>query len=134
MKLHALGASAVALALAFTTPASALSDNVRSFTIASTSALAIATSCDGFTVVEGALPKLADRNGVSEEQAQAILAAILAQADQPYDKTDLIPEITVVVRDTMREAFRMLKGGRDRADMCGKVANSAVEAGFIRRK
>ncbi|MCA1379454.1 hypothetical protein I6F34_01295 [Bradyrhizobium sp. BRP05] len=133
MKLHALGASAVALALVFTTPASALSDNVRSFTIAATSALAIAVGCDGYTVVEGALPKLADRNGVSEEQAQAILAAMLAQAGHDYDRSDLIPEITVVVRDTVHQAFRMLDG-RDRADMCGKVANSAVEAGFIRRK
>jgi hypothetical protein len=133
MKLHALCASAVALTLALTTPASALNDNVRSFTIAATSALAIATSCNGLTVVEGALPKLADRNGVSEAQADAILQAILAQADQPYDRSALIPEITVVVRDTVRESFRMLQG-EDRAAMCGKVANSAVEAGFIRRK
>jgi hypothetical protein len=133
MKLRALCASAVALTLAFSTPASAMDENLASFTVAATSAIAIAASCDGLTVVEGALPKLADRNGVTPDEAQAIVQAVLAQAGQPYDKSALIPEITVVVRDTVRQSFRMLSGP-DKSVMCGKVADSAVEAGFLRRK
>jgi hypothetical protein len=129
MKLHALGASAVALTLAFTTPSSALESNLRSFTIATVSSVTIALKCEGYTVVEGGAVTLADRNGVSRQEVNAIIQAMLAQADQPYDADALIPEITVVVRDVLRETLRVPK-----SDLCGKVANSAAEAGFIRRK
>jgi hypothetical protein len=133
MKLHALCASAVALTLAFTSPASAITRQDRDFALLATVSWAVVAVCPGYEMVEGSPRLVADRNGADfDAVGPAVAAAFMAQVNQPYERDHLISEITVVVRATLMEMNDDIGKGKARA--CAKWGESILPAGMIRRK
>lgn len=133
MKLHALAASAVALTLAFSTPALAVSKTDKEFAILVTASFSLAFVCPGYELVDGSAEKAADRNGADfDTVGPAIANAFKAQFDLPYQRTALIPEISVVVRQTLNEINDDLT--RNQRQTCAKWGEILVPIGLIRRK
>ena len=58
--------------------------------------------------------------------------ALLAQMDRPYDPKYLIPEITVLVRDTIVGLKRTL--AKNKSGNCKDYGDNGVEAGMLRRR
>jgi hypothetical protein len=133
MKLHALGASAVALALAFTSPAHAeLSRTDRTYVIVTTGSVIIASICPGYDIPDGAARKQADKNGADfDGLTPAIGAAMAAQLGQKYDRDLLIPEVTRVVRSTFLEMNEDFDRSKPRA--CKKWGDILLPAGVLIR-
>jgi hypothetical protein len=60
----------------------------------------------GTKLTDGWLNKLADRNGVDAVKVEAaIIAALHANIDEPYDRKALIPAVTVTVKKFMDAMF-----------------------------
>ncbi|GAB9152722.1 hypothetical protein [Bradyrhizobium diazoefficiens] len=103
MKLHALCASAVALALV-STPAKAELDNPTvKFIVRGTMALVVNIMCDSYEQPDGSVRSYADRLGVDfETYGPATFNGMRAQINgMKYDREALIPEVTRVVAATM---------------------------------
>jgi hypothetical protein len=133
MKLHALCASAVTLTLALISPASAVTQQDRDFAMLVTTSWAVVSVCDGYETVDGGPRLIADRNGVEfDTVGPAIAAAFLAQLNQPYERENLIPEITVTVRLVLMEIDADVRNNKSRA--CAKRGESVLPARMIRRK
>lgn len=72
--------------------------------IATAVALLIAQVECKATPVENGLTKLADRNGIDVDPLnRAIFAAIKASAELPYERGDLITDVTKIVSMTFKE-------------------------------
>lgn len=134
MKLHALCASAVALTLAFTSPASAISQQEKDYASLVVVSWVVSAACNNaYTVVEGGPRKAADRNGVDfDSVSPAIIAAFKAQFDLEYERSDLIPEITLAVRDTLQAMN--VDFNKNKAKACAKWGEAVLPVQMIRRK
>lgn len=133
MKLHALGASAVALALAFSSPANAADPNKMFIgTMATTTVIAV--YCPDYDVVTGGATKFGDSLGANVDRlGSATAAAIQAIVGGKYDREELIPEVTQFVNNIMNElADDKAKLGTNR--FCSKYGPYMVTAGTMRRK
>ena len=89
-----------AISLALNQPVAALDSNTGLFFAGMTLIYVTAAYCDEFELVENGIVRAADRNGIAQSIVRATANALLAQMDRPYDPKYLIPEITVLVRDT----------------------------------
>jgi hypothetical protein len=134
MKLHALGASAVALALALTSPAQAeVNQTDKSFILLTTGTIIQATMCSGYDIIDGATRKYADMNGADFDNLKgAVLAAVNAQIGREYDRADLIPEVTQIVRSMFIEMGDDLD--RNKQAACSKWGKILVSSGLMKRK
>jgi hypothetical protein len=134
MKLHALGASAVALALAFISPAHAEINKVDKMFIILTTGTVIQTSmCKDYDVVAGAPQKYADMNGADFDSLKGpVFAAIKAQIGGEYDRSDLVPEVTQLVRGTFDEMASDFD--RNKPAACNKWGKLLMPSGLLRRK
>jgi hypothetical protein len=131
MKLAALSASAVALTLAFTAPASAMDKVNKDFVILSTASWAVAVTCPGYDVVTGSPQKVADMNGANfDVLGPALIAAWNAQIDKPYERNDLIPEVTIEARATLSEFTTDVK--KNKIWACAKWAKAVMPVGMIK--
>lgn len=133
MKLHALCASAVALTLALLSPVqAAVSKADKTFILVTTGTLIQATLCPGYEVISGAPQKFADMNGADFDGLfPAVQAAIFAQIEKPYDRADLIPEVTQLVRDMFMEMGADFE--RNRPQACSKWGKILVQSGTIKK-
>ncbi|WP_316196651.1 hypothetical protein [Bradyrhizobium sp. SZCCHNS3053] len=134
MKLRALGALAVTLALAFITPAHAeLNRTDRSLVLVTTGSIIVATLCPGFDILKGANKKQAEINGADfDGLAPVIGAAMAAQLGQDYDSSLLIPEVTRTVRSFFLEMD--VDFDRNKARACKKWSDVLLPAGVLTRK
>jgi hypothetical protein len=133
MKLHALCASAVALTLALISPAHAVSKADKTFILVTTGTVIQVTMCPGFEVIDGATQKYADMNGADFDGLKgAIFAAIFAQIGKDYDRADLIPEVTQLVRGMFIEMGEDFD--RNKSSACSKWGNVLLQSGMLRRK
>jgi hypothetical protein len=90
-----IGAATVAMLLTTgahaTTP---LSDKEKTYIIAVTAATIVAEKCHAILIKDSAI-RLADKTGIDFVIiGSAIVAAINANSNLPYDRSDLIPEVT----------------------------------------
>jgi hypothetical protein len=113
-----IGAMAGAVSLALNQPAAALESNSGIYVAGMAAVYVTASCCDGFEFVENGLAKAADRNGIDPATARAAANAIFAQMDVPYDPKDLIPEVTILVRDTTIGVKRTI--AENRIENCRK--------------
>jgi hypothetical protein len=113
-----IGAMAGAVSLALNQPAAALESNSGIYVAGMAAVYVTASCCDGFEFVENGLAKAADRNGIDPATARAAANAIFAQMDVPYDPKDLIPEVTILVRDTIIGVKRTI--AENRIENCRK--------------
>jgi hypothetical protein len=127
-----MAAIAGAVSLALNQPAAALDGNSAVFVAGMTVFYVTATYCEGFEFVEKGLQKAAERNGIDPAIARAAANAIFTQMDAPYDPKDLIPEVTILVRDTIVGVKRTI--AENRVENCKNYGESAVNAGILRRK
>ncbi|MEY9247602.1 hypothetical protein [Bradyrhizobium elkanii] len=134
MKLHALCASAVALTLALASPAKAEIDQTnRAFILLTTGTFIETTMCDDYEVIPGSVQKMADQNGANfDGYRTAVVAAMQAQIGMEYDRADLIPEVTQLVRTMFNEMAADFDRNKKKA--CAKWADILLPAGMIRRK
>ncbi|GAC1572598.1 MAG: hypothetical protein NVS3B5_01520 [Sphingomicrobium sp.] len=118
----------------FTSSASAgeLSEIDNSFIVSSLGALLVAVNCPGYSGIDGSAPRIADRIGAKPELISAISAAIAVNVGLPYERSDLIPEVTAKVRETYKVVGGMIDHGQ-RKVICDKLGNVYVDAGFIER-
>ena len=121
-----------AILLALTRPAAALDSNTSLFVAGITLIYVTAVYCDEFEVVENGIALAADRNGIDQSVVRATANALLAQMDRPYDPKYLIPEITVLVRDTIVGLKRTL--AKNKSGNCKDYGDNGVEAGMLRRR
>jgi hypothetical protein len=134
MKLHALGASAVALALAFTSPAQAdVNKTDKAFILLTTATIIQATMCSSYDIVDGSTRKYADMNGADFDNLKGpVMAAINAQIGREYDRAELIPEVTQIVRSTFNEMGDDFD--RNKQAACSKWGKILVSSGLMKRK
>jgi hypothetical protein len=134
MKLHALVASAVALAFVFISPALAeVNKTDKMFIILTTGTVIQTTMCKDYDVVAGAPQKYADMNGADFDNLKGpVFAAIKAQIGGEYDRSDLIPEVTQLVRSTFDEMGSDFE--RNKLAACNKWGKLLLPSGLIRRK
>ena len=118
-----------AILLAPIRPAAALDSNTGLFVAGMTLIHVTAAYCDEFELVENGIARVADRIDIDQSVMRATANALLAQMDRPYDPKYLIPEITVLVRDTIVALKRTLAKGN-----CKDYGDNGVEAGMLRRK
>lgn len=132
MKLHALGASAVALALALTSRAKAENVN-REFIALATISYAVINKCgEQYEFIDGSARKAADQVGADfDTYGPATMNAIFAILDMEYDRSKLIPEVTRQVRSNLEELIGEIKKG-DRY-FCKKYGAVMTNVGFMRR-
>ena len=121
-----------AILLALTRSAAALDSNTSLFVAGMTLIYVTAVYCDEFEVVENGIARAADRNGIDQSIVRATANALLAQMDRPYDPEYLIPEITVLVRDTIVGLKRTL--AKNKSGNCKDYGDNGVEAGMLRRR
>ena len=121
-----------AILLALTRSAAALDSNTSLFVAGMTLIYVTAVYCDEFEVVENGIARAADRNGIDQSIVRATANALLAQMDRPYDTEYLIPEITVLVRDTIVGLKRTL--AKNKSGNCKDYGDNGVEAGMLRRR
>lgn len=132
MKLHALGASAVAIALACSSPVKA--DETKEMIGLLTITAVVGTSCPGYEVIEGGATKFGDRMGVDVDAlAPAFQASLAAISDQEFDRKNLVPEVTRVVRGFFLELFDDMKT-LGKKDFCKRYGPAVVNAGFMAKK
>jgi hypothetical protein len=132
MKLHALCASAVALTLAFIFPASAMDKVNRNFVIISTGSWVLVSACPGYEVIDGAPRKIADMNGANfDVLGPAMIAAWSAQIDAPYERSDLIPEVTQEVRVVINDIMDDMRKNKPLA--CAKWGKILLPVGILKR-
>jgi hypothetical protein len=134
MKLHALCASAVTLALVFFSPAHAeVNKTDKMFIILTAGTVVQTTMCPDYDVVAGAPQKYADMNGADFDNLKGpIFAAIKAQIGGEYDRADLVPEVTQLVRGTFDEMSNDFM--RNKPAACNKWGKILMPSGLIRRK
>jgi hypothetical protein len=132
MKLHALGASAVALALALTSPAKA--DNPdREFIALATISFAVMQKCDGYEFIDGGAKRAADQVGADfDTYGPAAMNAIFAIVGWDYDHDKLIPAVTRQVRSNLEELMGELKKGN--GYFCRKYGAVMLNVGYMRKK
>jgi len=121
-----------AISLALNQPVVALDSNTGLFVAGMTLIYVTAAYCDEFELVENGIVRAADRNGIDQSIVRATANALLAQMDRPYDPKYLIPEITVLVRDTIVALKRTL--AKNKSGNCKDYGDNGVEAGMLRRK
>jgi hypothetical protein len=86
--------AALALALATSNASAILSTPEQAYIAISVSTFFTSMLCDA-KVVKNGLGIIADRNGIETETLnKAIVAAINAQINDPYERDDLVPEVT----------------------------------------
>jgi hypothetical protein len=134
MKLHALGASAVALALALISPAQAdVNKTDKAFILLTTGTIIQATMCSGYDIVDGATQKYADMNGADFDNLKGpVIAAINAQIGREFDRADLIPEVTQIVRSMFIEMGSDFD--RNKLAACSKWGKILMSSGMLKRK
>jgi hypothetical protein len=131
MKLHALCASAVALTLAFSTPAKAENVN-REFIALETIAFTVLQKCD-YEFIDGAAKRAADQVGVDfDTYGPAAMNALFAIVGWDYDHDKLIPEVTRQVRANLQELAGELNKGN--GYFCRKYGAVMVNVGFMKSK
>jgi len=121
-----------AISLALGQPIAALDSNTGHFVAGTTVIFVTAAYCDEFEFVEHGIARTGDRNGIDRSIMRATINALLAQMDGPYDPKYLIPEITVLVRDTIVALKRTL--AKNKSGNCKDYGDNGVEAGMLRRK
>lgn len=132
MKLHALGASAVALALAFSSPAKATA--ARDFVLIATTTGITILKCPNYDAVEGGLVKYGDSIGVDVDRyGPPVAAALRVISDMPYNRGDLVPEVTQVVRNAIGELQDNHAKLGDKK-FCRKYGDFLESIGVMRRK
>ena len=134
MKLRAIVALAATLAFAFISPAHAeLNRTDRTFVIVTTGSIIVASICPGYDIPDGSVRKQADMNGADfDGLTPAIGAAMSAQLNQKYDRAELIPDVTQVVRATFLEMNDDFDRSKSRA--CKKWGDILIPAGVLVRK
>ena len=87
--------------------------------------------CEGFEIQDSPF-QFADRIGIGRRITIATRAALLVNADKPYNAADLISDVTVVVR----KAVNMMDAAitENRAKACKMAADHIVGTGLVRRK
>jgi hypothetical protein len=75
--------------------------------------MAVMFTCDIKPVQDG-VRTLADKIGVSDTKFAAVRAAIQANAGLPYERDDLVPEITRVVISAMAETMSDIDDNKSR--------------------
>src|SRR6516165_7579764 len=111
-----------AILLSLNQPVAALDSNTGLFVAGMTLIYVTAAYCDEFELVENGIARAADRSGIDQSIVRATANALLAQMDRPYDPKYLIPEITVLVRDTIVALKRTLAKGN-----CKDYGDNGVE-------
>ncbi|WFU52239.1 hypothetical protein QA639_21260 [Bradyrhizobium pachyrhizi] len=133
MKLHALCASAVALTLAFASPALAVTKADKEFALLASASWVVIALCPQYDMVDGAPRKTADRNGADfDTVGPAVVAAMMAQMDKPYERADMIPEISITVRDVVQDIMQDVR--RSKPAECRKWGEAISPAGMIKLK
>lgn len=132
MKLHAIMASAVTLALAFSAPAKA--SNVNSdFVALATIGYTVLMKCPNFEFIDGSGQLKADQMGADyDTYGPATVNAIFAIMGEQYDRTKLIPAVTQQVRSNLEELIAEIKKG-DRY-FCKKYGTVMTNVGFMKGK
>lgn len=83
--------------------AAPLTDSDQSYIVAVSASAIVASRCSA-TMVPSSAIKLADKLGVNAEILYpAIMAAVKANANLPYERADMIPEVTSLLVHTMIE-------------------------------
>jgi hypothetical protein len=132
MKLHALGASVAALALAFTSPAKAEDVN-RELIALATISYTVIQKCPGYEFIDGGARKAADQIGADfDTYGPATMNAIFAIMSMEYDRSKLIPEVTRQVRSNLEELMGELRKGE--RYFCKKYGAVMVNVGFMKVK
>jgi hypothetical protein len=86
--------------------------------------------CPGLKMVDDGPLKFADKNGVDFAKiGDAILNAILAGTNKAYDRSKLIPEVTLQVSAAAREIYNDLKV--DQAKTCNELAEQLLPLGLL---
>lgn len=123
--------SAIAL-MCFTSSASALNQQDKDFAIISTGAWAALYACPNIEVVDGAAERFADKNGANFDViGPALVAAWKAQTDQPYERSDLIAEVTVIVAKVLRDIDKQFASNKPKA--CVQWTDFAIHFGLARQ-
>jgi hypothetical protein len=77
------------------------------------------------------MPKLADELGVDPAVIKAVGQVVRMAYDQPYDRSQLIPEVTRLMNDTDAGVNR--ERNEDRARFCRRWGDALVEKGLIEK-
>jgi hypothetical protein len=120
-------ASALALILSATS-ASALDQMEKSFVVNAVGSLIITSRCPGYKMTNDGLIRMSDRMGIDGSITKAIVATLGASSDRPYEREDLIPEVTRLVVATADAVSKELPSG------CAKWASPLVNNGVIERR
>jgi hypothetical protein len=133
MKLHAIMASAVTLALAFSSPAEAFNKTDSDFVNLESIAFVVAMKCDKYDFIDGGAQQAADQVGADfDTLAPAIQAAIQVTFGLEYDRTKLIPAVTQRVRTNLEVLLDELKKGN--GFFCQKYGTTMINVGFMKKK
>jgi hypothetical protein len=98
-----------------------------------TGSVILASICPGYDIPDGATRKLADINGADfDGLVPAISAAMSAQLNPKYERAELIPDVTRVVRMMFLEMNEDFDRGRPKA--CKKWGDILTPAGVLIRK
>ena len=134
MKLRALSALAVTLALAFTSPAKADTPD-RELIALESIAFAVLQKCDGqYEFIDGGAKKASDQVGADfDTYGPAAMNSIFAIVGWDYDHDKLIPEVTRYVRKDLSELLEELNK-RGQVGFCRKFGATMVKVGWMRKK
>ncbi|MEY9138554.1 hypothetical protein ABIE79_010082 [Bradyrhizobium diazoefficiens] len=135
MKLHALCASAVALTLAFSSPARAVEENAnKMFVHMMVVTAGITLHCSEYEAIEGGARRYPDISGVDFETfGPAVGNALFANSGVDYDRDKLIPAVTQLVRADMAElGGEITKLGK--SGFCRKYGRFPVVNGIMTKK
>ncbi|MGY4434931.1 hypothetical protein ACVWWO_007408 [Bradyrhizobium sp. F1.13.1] len=89
--------------------------------------------CDGYEVVDGGPRRVADKIGADFETIGPAVTPPIWRIKETYQREDLIPEITVLVRGVLMELESDITHG-GKANMCSRWAKRILPVGMIRRK
>jgi hypothetical protein len=93
-----------------------LSNRDQTYVIAVTASSVVADQCKAKLIKDSAI-RLADKTGIDISIiGKAIVAAVNASSDHPYERKDLIPEVTSTMITTSAEILQGIK--LDRAKTC----------------
>lgn len=120
----------LAAAISLTTSAYALNSDEKLFVDTYVVTRFVLVVCPGYVSDDDTPMKLADKMGVEGAKIwDAARAALLAKMDQPYERSDLIPEVTREVTAAMNDNAEQIANGR----VCSLVP-SFVKVGWLKRK
>ena len=106
-----------------------LSEIESAFVGVAAASFVVVGNCDHFAVVKDGIPKLADRLGIDDRLQAAVRAAFKITVNLPYERSDLMPAVTQLFRETNNSIAGEMEENKTRA--CARWIDALRKIGVI---